>query len=57
MQLGYTFTWAIILNFHRAANTSLMQIESYRQSPEKTKNNGNTKRETVLTLEFLEFIH
>ena len=50
MQLGYTFTWAIILNFHRAANTSLMQNESYRQSPEKTQNNGEReKRDNINT--------
>ena len=50
MQLGYTFTWAVILNFHRAANTSLMQNQSYRQCPEKTKNNGeHEKRDSINT--------
>ena len=32
--------WTIILDFHRATHVSLIQNESYQQSPEKMKNNG-----------------
>ena len=32
--------WAIILNFYQATHVSLIQNESYQQSPEKMKNNG-----------------
>ena len=37
--------WAIILNFDRAAHVSLIQNESYQQSPEKMKNNGEHERQ------------
>ena len=35
----------VILNFHRATHVSLIQNESYQQSPEKMKNNGKRKRQ------------
>ena len=44
--------WATILNL-QATHVFLIQNESYRQSPEKTKNNGEHQRETILTLESL----
>ena len=34
----------IIVKFHRATHIPLNQNESYRQSPEKTKNNGEHKK-------------
>ena len=37
--------WAIISNFDRAIHVSLIQSESYQQSPEKTKNNGEHDRQ------------
>ena len=37
--------WAIILNFDRATHASLIQSESYQQSPEKTKYKGEHKRQ------------
>ena len=37
--------WPIILNFDRATHVSLIQNESYQQSPEKTKNNGEHERQ------------
>ena len=37
--------WAIILNFHRAAHVSLIHNESYQQSSEKMKNNGERERQ------------
>ena len=37
--------WAIILNFNRATLASLIQTESYQQTPEKTKNNGKHERQ------------
>ena len=41
---------AIILNFHRATHVSLIQNESYQQSPEKTKNDGEyEKRDNINT--------
>ena len=43
--LGYIFIWAIILNFDRATHASLIQNDSYQQSHEKTKNNGEHKRQ------------
>ena len=36
---------AIILNIDLATHVSLIQNESYQQSPEKTKNNGEHKRQ------------
>ena len=33
----------VILNFHRATHVSLIQNESYQQSPKKTKTNGEYK--------------
>ena len=45
MKLGYIFMWAIILNFHQATHVSFLQNESYQQSPEKTKNNGEHERQ------------
>ena len=36
--------WGIILDFHRATHVSLIQNESYQESPEKTKNNGEHER-------------
>ena len=40
--------WAIILNFHGATHLSLIQNQSYRQNPEKTKNNGeHEKRDNI----------
>ena len=42
--------WAIILNFHRATHVSLIQNESYRQTPEETKNKGeHEKRDHIST--------
>ena len=55
MKLGYIIMWAIILNFDGAAHVSLIQNESYQQSPEKTKNNGEHER--IFILQSLEFIH
>ena len=52
--------WAITLNFHQATHVSPIQNVSYQQSPEKTKKQkqmANTKRQTILTFESLEFIH
>ena len=50
--------WAFILKFHQAAHVSLIQNESYQQSPEKTKNNGEHEmREKISALESPEFIH
>ena len=37
--------WASILDFYRATQVSLIQNESYQQSPEKMKNNGEHKRQ------------
>ena len=37
--------WPIILNFDQATHVYLIQNESYQQSPEKTKNNGEHKRQ------------
>ena len=37
--------WAIILNFNRPTLASLIQTESYQQTPEKTKNNGKHERQ------------
>ena len=43
--------WAIILNFHRATHVSFIQNENYRQSPEKTRNNGkHENRNNINTL-------
>ena len=40
--------WAIILNFHRATHESLIENESYQQSFEKMKNNGqHIKRDNI----------
>ena len=36
--------WTIILNFRRATLASPIQNESYRQSPQKTKNNGEYEK-------------
>ena len=36
---------AIILNFDRTTHASLIQNESYQQSPEKTKNNCEHERQ------------
>ena len=36
--------WAIILNFDRATHACLIQNESYQQSLEKTKSNGEHER-------------
>ena len=36
--------WGISLNFHQATHVSLIHNESYQQSPEKTKNDGEHKR-------------
>ena len=36
--------WAIILNFHQPTHASLIQNESYPQTPEKTKNNGKHEK-------------
>ena len=38
--MDYIFMQAIILNVDRAIHVSLIQNESYKLSPEKTKNNG-----------------
>ena len=38
-------TFLKILNFFLAAHVSLIQNESYQQSPEKTKNNVEHKRQ------------
>ena len=40
--------WADILNFNRANHVSLIQNESYQQSPEKMKNNGERKRQYLI---------
>ena len=37
--------WAIILNFDRGTHVSLIQNESYQQSPEKTKTRGEHERQ------------
>ena len=37
--------WAIILNFHRATRESLIQNESYQESPVKTKNNDEREKQ------------
>ena len=43
------FVWPMILI--AAAHVSLFQNESYRQNPEKTKNNGERKkRDNISTL-------
>ena len=51
MKLGYSvyiFAWAIILNIHRATHASLIQNESYRRSPEKTKTSSeHEKRDNI----------
>ena len=47
MKLGYRLYiyLAIILNFASATHVSLIQNESYQQSPEKTKNNCENERQ------------
>ena len=45
--------WAIILNFHQPTHASLIQNESYRQTPEKTKNNGKHEKRSYQELRFL----
>ena len=46
MKLGIGwFMWANILNFDQATHVSLNYNESYQQSPEKTKNNGENERQ------------
>ena len=45
----------LFFNFYRAAHVSLIQNESYQQTPKKEK--VNSKTYTILTLESLEFIH
>ena len=45
----------VILNFDRATHVSLIQNESYQQSPKKTENNAD--QESQLTLYSLEFIY
>ena len=42
--IGYISVWTIILNFHQATHLSLIKNESYQESPEKTKNNGEHER-------------
>ena len=42
--ISYIFMWAIILNFHQVTHLSLIKNESYQESPEKTKNNGEHER-------------
>ena len=44
------FIWAIILNVDQATHVSLIQNESYQQSPGKTKNNGEQDRDNINTL-------
>ena len=39
------YVWPIILNFDQATHVYLIQNESYQQSPEKTKNNGEHERQ------------
>ena len=34
----------LFLNFHRVAHISLIQNKSYRQTPEKMKNNGENEK-------------
>ena len=42
--------WATILNFTQAAHVFLNQIQSYQESPEKMKNNGeHEKRDNINT--------
>ena len=36
--------WPHALNFDRTTHISLIQNETYQQSPEKTKNNGEHER-------------
>ena len=43
------FIWAVILIIDEATHASLIQNESYQQSPEKTKNNGEHDRDNVNT--------
>ena len=38
------FMWPIFLIFDRATHVSLIQDESYQQSPQKPKNNGEHER-------------
>ena len=47
MKLGYTrhIYVGYFLNFHRATDASLIQNQSYQRSTEKTKNNGEHKRQ------------
>ena len=54
IKVGYIYIyicshmWAIVLNFHRATHESLIENESYQQSFEKTKNNGqHIKRDNI----------
>ena len=47
MKLGYRlyiYIWAIIFSFHWPTHVSLMCNESYKQSSEKTKNNGEHEK-------------
>ena len=39
------FCRLLFLNFHQATHISLIQNESYRQTPGKTKNNGEHKKQ------------
>ena len=58
MKLGYNLhdiCKSLFFNFYRAAHVSLIQNESYQQTPKKEK--MNSKTETILTLESLELIH
>ena len=58
MKLGYNLHdifKPLFFNFYRAAHVSLIQNEGYQQTPKKEK--VNSKTETILTLESLEFIH
>ena len=51
MKLGHSlYTYILISNFPRVAHVSFIQNESYPQSPEKTKNNGeHEKKDNINT--------
>ena len=48
--------WAIILNFHQPTHASLIQNESYPQTPEKTKNNGKHEKRYYINT-FVSWVH
>ena len=50
LYIYYIFIFTIILNFHQATHISLIHNKSYRQSPQKRKNNDeHEQRDNINT--------